>query len=365
MSVPDLSEREERNVIEALRSSWISSTGVFVDEFERQFARACGSRSSVAVSNGTVALHLALLAHCVGPGDEVIVPSLTYVATANAVRYVGADPVFVDVDPKTWTLDPTLIEAAISVKTKGIVVVHLYGHPTDMDAVNTIAERHGLWVVEDAAEAFGATYKGRPVGSLGSVATWSFYGNKILTSGEGGALTVDDPELESRIRLLRGQGMDPARRYYFPVIGYNYRLTNVACGMLVAQLERAAEMLDRRRVLYHAYADGLRGVAGIELQPKAEWAVLAPWLFSVTINAGSFGRSRDELITWLDREGVETRPFFIPIHLLPPYQSARLGSSLPHTERLGATGISLPTSSTFAPEDAERVVEAIRRAAAR
>jgi perosamine synthetase len=364
VSAPDLGDDELRNVVEAVRSSWISSTGPFVEEFERLFATECGTRTSIAVSNGTVALHLAMLAHETGPGDEVLVPSLTYVATANAVRYVGADPVFVDVDPSTWTLDPALIQEAITERTKGIIVVHLYGHPADMDAINEIANRHGLWVVEDAAEAFGATYKGRTVGALSSMGTWSFYGNKILTSGEGGALTVSDPELERRIRLLRGQGMDPQRRYYFPVVGYNYRLTNVACAMLVAQLGRVGEMVAQRRAIYDTYLSGLRGVPGISMQPVANWATVAPWLFGITVDAEQFGQSRDDLMRWLDRCGIETRPFFIPIHLLPPYVAARRGSSLAHTEQLGRTGMSLPTSSTLTRADAERVVDAVRQAAA-
>ncbi len=195
VSEPDLNGNELKYVAEAIRSSWISSTGEYVARFERDFADATGARACVAVANGTVALHLAMLAHGVGPGDEVIVPSLTYIATANAVSYCGGEPVFVDVDPATWCIDPGLIEAAIGPRTKGIVVVHLYGHPADMDAINDIASRHGLWVVEDAAEAFGARYKGKLAGGLSSIATFSFYGNKIITSGEGGALTTDDEGL--------------------------------------------------------------------------------------------------------------------------------------------------------------------------
>ena len=207
--------------------------------------------------NGTVALHLALLAMGVGPGDEVLIPSLTYIASANAVRYVGAEPVFVDVDPKTWCINPNLLESNISPRSKGIIAVHLYGHPADMDAINQIAKRHGLWVVEDAAEAHLAQYKGRPTGSLAAIATFSFYGNKIFTSGEGGALTLDDPDLEERIRILRGQGVDPKRRYYFPIIGYNYRLTNVACAMLCGQLERRVNILERREWIYQQYLEAI------------------------------------------------------------------------------------------------------------
>ena len=207
VAVPDLAGNEERYVVEAIRSSWISSTGRFLDRFEQEFAAACGARHALAVSNGTVALHLALLGLGAGPGDEVLVPSLTYIATANAVRYVGAEPVFVDVDPGTWCIDPGRLAAGLTPHTRGIVAVDLYGHPADMDAINAFAAKHGLWVVEDAAEAHFARYRGRPVGSLARISTFSFYGNKILTSGEGGAVTLDDDELAARLKMIRGQGM--------------------------------------------------------------------------------------------------------------------------------------------------------------
>ena len=205
VAAADLSGNEERYAVEAIRSSWISSTGPFIKRFEERFASLCEAKSAIGVCNGTVALHLALLALDVRPGDEVLVPSMTYIATANAVRYVGAEPVFVDVDPQTWCMDPAAIEAAITPRTKGIIPVHLYGHPADMDAINHTAGVHGLWVVEDAAEAHLAKYKGRPTGGLAALGTFSFYGNKIFTCGEGGAVTVNNPQLELRTRTLRGQ----------------------------------------------------------------------------------------------------------------------------------------------------------------
>jgi perosamine synthetase len=365
LASPDLTGNEEKYVVEAIRSSWISSTGVFISRFENEFAAACGTRACLSVSNGTVALHLALLALGVGAGEEVIVPALTYVATANAVKYVGAVPVFVDVDPETWCIDPSKIEAAITERTRGIIAVHLYGHPADMDQINQIAATHNLWVVEDAAEAHFANYKGRPTGGLAKIGTFSFYGNKIITSGEGGAVTVSDPELETRMRMLRGQGMDPQRRYYFPITGYNFRLTNVACAILCAQLERRHELVQRRRQIYSLYHDCLHGIPGIEMQPVAEWAEISPWLFCITINEKIFGRSRDELIAELEVHGIETRPLFVPLHTLPPFiqQSRVRAGELPVTEKLGNSGISLPTSSTMTPDLVTRVVEAIRRIA--
>lgn len=362
VSAPDLTGNEEQYAVDAIRSSWISSTGVYVDRFEREFAEACGTRSAIAVANGTIALHLALLALGVRPGDEVLVPALTYVATANAVRYVGGEPVFVDVDPATWCLDPAKLEDAITRRTRGIIAVHLYGHPADMDAINRVAGIHGLWVVEDAAEAHFATYKGRPVGGLADIATFSFYGNKMITSGEGGAVTVSDPRLVLRARTLRGQGMDPARRYYFPVTGYNFRLTNIACAILCAQIERRDAIVERRRGIFDTYRSGLAGAPGIGFQPVAEWAVPAPWLFCITVDPNVYGCTRDELVARLDAEGIETRPFFIPLNTLPPFREGALGrgDAVPIAKALGESGLNLPTFGGLSNESQARVISSVR-----
>lgn len=362
VAVPDLTGNEEEYVVDAIRSSWISSTGTYINRFEKMFAELCETRTAIGVCNGTAALHLALLALDVRPGDEVLVPSLTYVAAANAVRYIGAEPIFVDVDPATWCIDPNLLEANITRRTKGIIAVHLYGHPCDMDAINHIASVHGMWVVEDAAEAHFAQYNGRPVGSLANIATFSFYGNKIITCGEGGAVTVNAPDLLTRIRMYRGQGMDPARRYYHPIVGYNYRLTNVACAILCAQLERRDAIVARRREIFAFYRKSLDGIPGIGSQPVAQWATPAPWLFCITVDRRQYGRSRDELMGRLDEEGIETRPFFVPMHRMPPYQktSGALDGSYPIAEQLSESGMNLPTHSGLAESDIERIAAKIR-----
>jgi perosamine synthetase len=287
------------------------------------------------------------------------------VATANAVRYVGGEPVFVDVDPATWCLDPAKLEAAITRRTRGIIAVHLYGHPADMDAITRVAGIHGLWMVEDAAEAHFATYKGRPVGGLADLATFSFYGNKLITSGEGGAVTLSDPRIELRARTLRGQGMDPARRYYFPVTGYNFRLTNVACAILCAQIERRVAIVERRRSIFDRYRSELEGLPGIGFQPVAEWAVPAPWLFCMTVDADAYGRTREELVNRLDAEKIETRPFFIPLNILPPFREAadRRGDAAPVAEALGGSGLNLPTFGGLTQVDQGRVIDVIRGSA--
>jgi perosamine synthetase len=360
VSVPDLSGNEEKYLLDAFRSSWISSTGSYVNKFEADFARVAGTKYALSVANGTVALHLALVGLDVGPGDEVIIPALTYIATANAVKYVGATPVFVDVQPDTWCMDPSAIETAITPNTKGIIPVDLYGHPADMDAINAIAKAHGLWVLADSAEAHMAKYRGRPVGSLAPISVFSFYGNKIITSGEGGALTYDDPELDHRLRMLRSQGMDPQRRYYFPIIGYNFRLTNLACAILCGQLERLEEIVTRRRAIFAGYRRLLDAVPGIGFQPVADWAEPAPWLFCITINEREFGISRDMIAQRLLERGIDTRPFFVPLHLLPPYMNGKAGrGDFPVSEMLGECGLNLPTFSGMTDDQVAYVCAAI------
>jgi len=358
--MPDLSGREEEYVVDAIRSSWISSSGKYLQRFETDFASACNTDAALGVSNGTVALHLALLALDVRPGDEVLVPSLTYIATANAVRYVGAEPVFVDVDPATWCIDPAKLESAITRRTRGVIAVHLYGHPADMDAINHLAAVHGLWVVEDAAEAHFATYKGRVAGSLARCATFSFYGNKILTSGEGGAVTVSDPHLELRMRTLRGQGVDPHRRYYFPVTGYNFRMTNIAAALLCAQLERKEVIVAKRRQIYQWYRERLNNITGLGFQPVAEWATITPWLMCLLIE-DDFGRSRDDVMALLGQAGIDTRPFFIPLHTLPPFRQESLArrEELPITMHLAAHGVNLPTYPALTEDDVDFICDAL------
>jgi perosamine synthetase len=358
---PDLSGNEAKYALEAIQSGWIG-TGPFIKQFEREFARLSGARAGIACANGTVALHLALLAMELGPGDEVIVPSFTYVATANAVRFCGAEPVFVDVEPETWCIDPVKAEQAITPRTKGIMPVDLYGHAADLDAVNAVAEHHGLWVVEDAAEAALAKYKGRPVGSLAKITTFSFHVTKVFTSGEGGAITTDDEQIEAFIRMIYSHGMDPNRRFFFPVSGYNYRLTNISAGLLCAQMERHEMFMQRRADIFRRYQELLEGTPGIRCRPVAPWATLSPWLFSVTVDADAFGWTRDQLMEKLSEHKIESRPFFIPVHSLPPFaeSSRQRSTQCPITDRLCGAGVNLPTYTTMTDGHIERVAEVIR-----
>jgi perosamine synthetase len=357
VAAPDIGELEERYVSQAVRSTWVSSTGEFLDRAEALLAQVSGCSHVVPVANGTVALHVALAALGIGPGDEVIVPSLTYIASVNAVTYTGATPVFADVEASSWGLDAAAVDALVTSRTKAIVMVHLYGMPADVSGLRAVADAYGLALVEDAAEAPFASYGGRPVGSLGDVATFSFYGNKVVTSGEGGALTTSDPELAARIRLLRGQGMDPKRRYYFPEVGYNYRLTNVAAALLCAQLERADELLARRWDVYRGYEAGLADVVGLTVQGELAGRTRTPWLYPLLVD-DAYGESRDELMGRLAADGVETRPFFLPVHTMPPYQTLaeRQCVELPVTNDLAARGLNLPTYAGLGAEDVQRIV---------
>ena len=353
---PFLGEKELLYVTEAVLTGWISSAGKFVAQFEEMFAEFCGSRYAIATSSGTTALHLALLALDIGPGDEVIVPTLTFIGTANAVTYTGARPVFVDSEAESWNIDPDQIEKAITLRTKAIVPVHLYGHPANMDRILEIAAHHGLAVIEDAAEAHGARYKGRRVGSIGDIGTFSFYGNKIITTGEGGMITTNRADLVESIRILRDHGMSRERRYWHPVLGYNYRLTNLQAAVGVAQMEKADAILSAKRRIAQTYNEALREVPGIILPPEAPWAYNVYWLYSILVDAGVCGATRDDLITRLKEQGVETRPLFLPLHTQPIYNS---GERLPVAESLAATGLSLPSAVGMRLEDVARVVGGI------
>jgi perosamine synthetase len=359
VAAPVLAGREKEYVADCMESGWISSGGKYVERFEAAFAEFCGVRHAVACCNGTVALHAALAALGVGPGDEVIVPTLTFVATANAVTYCGARPVFVDSEPATWNLDPALVEAKVTPRTKGIVAVHLYGHPAEMDALREVAGRRGLFLLEDAAEAHGALYKGRPAGSLGDAAAFSFYANKIIATGEGGMVTTDDDALAARVRLLRGQGMDSERRYWFPVIGYNYRMMNLPAAIGLAQLERADWHTGRRREVAAAYQSLLRGVSRLRWQGESEWARHAYWMFTVVLGHET-PAGRDALMARLHERGVETRPVFYPVHLLPPYREAAGGEEFPVAERLARRGVSLPTWAGLSFEEISYVCDSLR-----
>ncbi|MGF6166574.1 perosamine synthetase [Pseudomonas moraviensis] len=354
---PKLAGNERKYVLDCLDTNWISSNGKYIGAFEESFAAFCGVKHAIATNNGTTALHLALVVLDLQPGDEVIIPTVTYIATANAVRYCGATPVLVDVCADTMNIDPQAIESKITAKTKGIIPVHLYGHPAQMDVVNEIARKHNLWVVEDAAEAHGAEVKGSKVGSLGTCATFSFFGNKIVTTGEGGMITTNDDELAAKLRLFRGQGMDPKRRYWFPVVGYNYRMTNIQAAIGLAQMENIDTALADRDRLAGWYNEALADLAGkIVLPTEASWAKQVFWMYNIFLSDGD-EHKRDEVMQKLDAMGIETRPVFYPMHVLPPYME---DSTYPVADLWSGRGINLPTHQDLTQDDIIRIAASLR-----
>jgi perosamine synthetase len=354
---PDLKGNELEYVTDCVVTEWISSLGKYVREFEGAMAQVCESEYAVSACNGTAALHLALAVLDIGPGDEVLVPSLTFVATANAVIYTGAKPIFVDSEPNYWQMDPTLLEDLITERTKAIIPVDLYGHPVDMDAIMAVARRHDLYVIEDAAEAHGAEYKGRACGSLGDMGCFSFYGNKVITTGEGGMLVMDDDTWYERAMFLRDHAMSSTERYYHPEIGFNYRLTNIQAALGLAQLERLEDFVRIKRRNAALYAEGLKGVSGITLPPEADWAKSIYWMYSILVE-DDYPLSRDELMTALREREVDTRPFFHPIHTMPCH-AASPREHLPVAEELARRGINLPSSTKLTEEEIAYVCEQI------
>jgi perosamine synthetase len=354
---PLLNGKEEEYVLDCIRSGWVSSLGKYIPQFENLFAEFCGSKYSVAVSNGTVALHLALATLGIGPGDEVIIPSLTFIATANAVHYTGAEVVFADCEEKTWTIDVNDIRRRITSRTKAIIPVHLYGHPADMYALLELAKEKHVFIIEDAAEAHGAMAYGQCVGSFGDINAFSFYGNKIITTGEGGILTTNNPHLNERMRFLRDHAMSNEKRYWHTEVGYNYRMTNMQAALGVAQMERIEEFIHRKVTLAGIYNLGFSKIPGITLPPKANWAEPVYWMYSILIN-DDFPINRDEVMKKLKEDGIDSRPFFYPIHTMPPYEKKQ---TLPITENLSRRGINLPSSPNLTDGDIEHILDAFQR----
>lgn len=355
---PWLGEEELTNVTEAVKSGWISSKGRFILDFEKEFARYCRVRHGVATANGTVALHLALVALGIGRGDEVIVPTLSFIATANAVTYTGAKPVFIDSHPDYWCIDHQKIQQSMTPRTKAIIPVHLYGHPCDMDAIMDIARQHNLYVIEDAAEAHGAKYKDKTVGSFGHVGCFSFYGNKIITTGEGGLCLTNDDQLAEKMRTLRDHGMDPNKRYWHDMVGFNYRMTNMQAAVGLAQSKKLDKFIEKKREIAGWYAEGLKDLAErgfVKLHPEMPWAESVYWMYSILIE-DSFGMQKDELMLRLAEGGMETRSVFYPIHIMPPYEA---GEKFPVAEGISRRGLSLPSGVKLTRSEIEQVCERI------
>ena len=358
---PYLGKEELDNVIKAVKDGWISSKGEFIGKFENEFAKYCGMKYGVATFNGTVALHLALAALGIKKGDEVIVPTLTFVATANAVTYCGAKSVFVDSHPDYWCIDPGEIEKKITKKTKAIIPVHLYGHPCDMDPIMKIAKRHRLHVIEDCAEAHGAEYKGRKVGSFGDVNCFSFFGNKIITTGEGGMCVTNNKKLARKMRILRDHGMNLKKRYWHDMLGFNYRMTNLQAAIGLAQVKKLDTFIDKGRKIAGWYKKKLGNLEEknlVSLHPEMPWAKRVHWMYSILIE-NKFGVSRNNLMKELAKRGIETRPLFYPVHSFSFYKKQ---GNFPVAEGLSQRGISLPNSVGLPENDVNFISEEMKKA---
>ena len=361
LSAPVLDGNEARYLQECIDTRWVSRGGRFVRDFEALFAQRHGMPQAVATDSGTSALHLALQAAGIGPGDEVIVPALTFVATVNPVLYVSATPVFADLDPVTYGMDADAVEAAVTGRTKAILVVHLYGHPVDMARIGEIAARHGLKVIEDATESLGSTWEGRPTGTLGDIAAFSFNGNKIITTGGGGMLLAREPDTLDRMRHLTLQARVPGTlEYLHDDVGYNYALSNLGAAVGLAQLERLDTMLVHRRALADRYAEALGDPAETGLTFCAEVLPARSnfWLMSVLVDPVVHGRDRHAVIEAFAAAGIESRPFFTPMADLP-HLSPFAHGEYPVARRLHEQGVSIPSSADLDEAGQDRVIAAL------
>jgi pyridoxal phosphate-dependent aminotransferase EpsN len=366
LSVPHMSGHEEEYIHKAFASNWLSTVGPNVTALEQEFESRLG-RPAVMLGSGTAALHLALRLLGVGPGDEVFCSTLTFVASANPVRYLGAEPVFLDSDYATWNLDPRVLERALQERARwnrlprALMVVHLYGQCADMDPIREICRRYEIPIVEDAAEALGATYRGKAAGTLGDLAAFSFNGNKIITTTGGGMLLAQTPDWARKARYWATQARDPGVAYHHTEIGYNYRMSNVLAGIGRAQLGVLDLRVQQRRAVAFRYREAFADLPGISLMPQASYGLHTNWLSCFLIDEARFGGSRDALIQHLDANGIETRPVWKPMHLQPLYaRNARYGGDV--ASDLFRRGICLPSSSSLSLEEQMYVINQVRAA---
>jgi perosamine synthetase len=368
---PALGEKELEYAAECIRTGWISSAGAFIERFESEWAAFCGMRYGVAVSNGTVALQVAVDCLDLAPGDEVIMPSFTIISCAQAVTQAKGVPVLVDSDPRTWCMDVSQVADRVTPRTRAVMPVHIYGHPVDMDPLLDLAEKHGLTIIEDAAEVHGGEYLSRrgaaPVwrrcGGMSDLSTFSFYANKLITTGEGGMILANEPRLADRARSLRNLCFRPERRFYHTELGYNGRMTNLQAALGVAQIQRMDQIIARKRWMGAAYTERLAGIAGLQLPVEEPWARQVYWMYGLLLDessdydAVSFARR-------LHDEGVETRPFFLGMHEQPVFQQMGLflGEHYPVAERLARQGLYLPSGLGLTEQQLEEVCTAVRKA---
>jgi perosamine synthetase len=358
---PLLAEQDIELVLDCLRTGWISSAGRYLDEFEAGWAAYCGMRHGIAVSSGTTALDVAAALLDLKPGDEVIMPTFTIISCAQAIVRGGGRPVLVDSDARTWQMDGAQVAGKITPRTRAIMVVHIYGHPADMDPLLDLAARHNLMVIEDAAETHGAEYRGRKCGGMSDISIFSFYANKLITTGEGGMVLTQRDDLAERARSLSNLCFQPSRRFLHDELGYNFRLTNLQAALGVGQLGRIEHIVARKRAIAHAYTERLQGVPGLALPVEEPWARNVYWVYGIVLDETT-GMDAAELARRLHERGVDTRPFFLGMHEQPVFHRMGLfrGERYPVAERLARQGLYLPSGLTIQDTEIDQVCDAVR-----
>ncbi len=360
VSEPVLDGNEYKYVVDCLKSGWISSGGKFTEKFEEKFSKYVKAKNSITACNGTAALHLAALSLGIGKDDEVILPNFTMIASANAIVYTGAKPVFVDAEPRTWTIDVNKIEDKITKKTKAMMLVHVFGHPCDMDPIMDIAKEHDLFVIEDAAEALGAEYKGKIVGCLGDVGAFSFYANKTITTGEGGMVVTNNNEVAEKIRAFKNHWFDKERTYVHKEIGFNYRMTNLQAAIGLAQLENINKHIEKRRKIARVYNELFKNVDGIRTPVEETWAKNIYWMYAVLLES-KIDKDKDFVRKELEKMGVETRLLFSPMNSQPCFKFLNDNSSYPISEDLYRRGFYIPSGFKLSEEEIKYIVSCIKK----
>jgi perosamine synthetase len=355
ISQPSITQKEIDYVTDAITSGWVSSLGKYINEFEKNFASFCNTEYALTTSNGTAALHLTLVALGITSGDEVLVPDFTFVSTASAVKYVGAKVVTVDIEEDTLCIDPKAIEKAITPKTKAIIPVHIYGHPANMEEINKIAKKNNLFVVEDAAEAHGSEIHGKRVGGLSDAGIFSFYGNKIMTSGEGGMITTNNEELYQKMKRLRDHAMSENKRYWHEEVGFNYRMTNLQAALGVAQFDRVDELLAKKKEIFEWYKEGLKDIQGIRLNSQKNGYKNVYWMVCLELTDYDENK-RNEFMNKLKKKNIDSRPFFYPVSDMPMYDV----SDTPITHKISQRGVNLPSYFDITKEQVDYIVTNIK-----
>ncbi len=356
---PSITEKEVNYVAKAARDGWLENHSKYINEFEGEFAKFIGVKYAIATSSCHGALHLALMALGIKQGDEIILPDITWIASASAIVFVGAKPVFVDINSDTWCVNPEKIEKAITPKTKAIMPVTLYGHPPEMDKIMEIARRHNLLVIEDAAQSVGSKYKGKRPGSFGNAGAFSFHGTKIMTTGEGGMFVTDNDEVYKRADFLANQGRDSKKMFWNLEIGLKYKMSNMQAALGTVQLSRIGELMEKKRQIFHWYKKNLGDIDGIQMNIEKEDVLNTYWMSTVILNSGKYDIKKEELMIKMKEHNIMTRPFFYPLSSMPPFKKNKVNNQISY--KLSPYGINLPCGYNITKKDVDHVSSVLKK----